>query len=82
MRTTVTLDSDVEQLIRSRMVTLDVSFKTALNDAVRAGAAPRVDLTFTDPVSLGSSQADLTHALRLAGDLEDQERARRMRVAE
>ena len=37
MRTTVTLDPDVERLLKARMRETGVSFKQALNDAVRAG---------------------------------------------
>ncbi|RPI12083.1 MAG: antitoxin [Acidobacteriales bacterium] len=37
MRTTVTLDSDVERLIRDAMRERDISFKEALNDAARTG---------------------------------------------
>ena len=39
MRTTVTLDPDTERLIRRRMRERGVSFKDALNDAIRAGLA-------------------------------------------
>lgn len=37
MRTTVTLDSDVEALLRNVMREKGVSFKQALNEAVRLG---------------------------------------------
>lgn len=37
MRTTVTLDSDVESLIRKAMKQRGQSFKEALNSAIRAG---------------------------------------------
>jgi len=37
MRTTVTLDSDVEQLLRDAMQRRRLSFKEALNQAIRAG---------------------------------------------
>ncbi len=37
MRTTVTLDADTERLLRSAMRERDVSFKAALNDAIRRG---------------------------------------------
>ena len=41
MRTTVTLDPDVERLIRDAMRERDISFKQALNDAVRTGLSPK-----------------------------------------
>lgn len=37
MRTTVTLDADTERLLREAMRERDVSFKSALNDAIRRG---------------------------------------------
>jgi hypothetical protein len=46
MRTTVTLDSDVEQLLRDAMQRTRQSFKKTLNEAVRRGleeAAPSED---------------------------------------
>ena len=51
MRTTVTLDADTERLLRSAMRERDVSFKAALNDAVRRGlrtqAAAEAEPPFT-----------------------------------
>ena len=41
VRTTVTLDDDVVELIRRRMTEKQLSFKRALNQAVRDGAAGR-----------------------------------------
>lgn len=74
MRTTVTLDPDTEQVVRQRMASRGVSFKVALNDAIREGASNRVDVVFsTQPVSLGQPRVDLTKALQIAGDLEDAE---------
>jgi hypothetical protein len=40
VRTTVTLDPDTERLVRNIMRERGVSFKQALNDAIRAGLAP------------------------------------------
>jgi hypothetical protein len=39
MRTTVTLDPDVEQLLRDAMQRRRLSFKDALNEAIRNGLA-------------------------------------------
>ncbi|MFV0427185.1 MAG: antitoxin [Beutenbergiaceae bacterium] len=80
MRTTVTLDSDVEQLIRARMQQ-GVSFKQALNDAIRDGASARGPLPepFQTPTfDMGSASIDLVHGLRVAADLEDAAVAGRM----
>lgn len=41
MRTTVTLDADTEILLRSAMRERNVSFKAALNDAIRRGLRTR-----------------------------------------
>lgn len=41
MRTTVTLDPDVEKLLRDAMRARDVSFKEALNEAARVGLSGR-----------------------------------------
>lgn len=80
MRTTVTLDPDTELAVRELMESRGLSFKQALNDAIRAGlAARRADISFATPVlSLGEPPVDLDHALRVAGDLEDEELVRKM----
>lgn len=82
MRTTVTLDSDTEHLVRERMAAEGVSFKRALNDAIRDGArgAPRADAFHTPAFDMGPPVVDLTHALRVAADLEDDATLERMRA--
>ena len=82
MRTTVTLDADVEAVLRRLMAQRGVSFKRALNDAIRAGAlpAPSEQRSYTRTRDLGTPAVDLTHTLRLAGELEDEELVRRMQV--
>lgn len=74
MRTTVTLDPDTEQVVRQRMAAEGISFKRALNDAIRDGAhdRPRVDVFHTPTFDLGLPAVDLTHANRVAADLEDE----------
>ena len=75
MRTTVTLDPDVEALLKKAMREQDASFKQVLNDALRHGLTqarpgprPRYEpLTF----DLGRPLIDLTKANALAGELED-----------
>ena len=76
MRTTVTLDPDVEaglvKLARER----GLSFAEALNSAVRAGlmATHRASPYRTPARSLGlRAGTDLDQALRLASDIEDAE---------
>ncbi|MHB1139577.1 MAG: antitoxin [Microthrixaceae bacterium] len=81
MRTTVTLDPDTEQLVRRRMKERKVSFKQALNDAIRDGAAGRAPLEpfRTATASLGRSTVNLDRALQVAAELEDDELIRKMR---
>ncbi len=81
MRTTVTLDPDTELLVRRRMQERGVSFKQALNDAIRQGAgAPAGEpAPVTRVVHLGEPTVNLDRALTLAGELEDEELLRRMR---
>jgi hypothetical protein len=81
MRTTVTLDDDVEQLVRQRMAERQVSFKRALNDAIRDGAAGRSELRqfATRTADLGVPVVNLDRALQLAADLESEELVRRQR---
>jgi hypothetical protein len=80
MRTTVTLDEDTEALVRRRMADRKISFKQALNDAIRDGAAPRGDRErFTTVAhSMGAPTVNLDRALQLAGELEDDALAARM----
>ena len=82
VRTTVTLDADTEALIRRLMTERGVSFKRALNDAIRAGAPGRVEpqTPFTDVQPLGQPAVNLDRALTIAGDLEDEELIRRMQA--
>lgn len=49
MRTTVTLDADVEQALREVMARDGVSFKVALNESIRRGLLPRPEYSYTTP---------------------------------
>jgi hypothetical protein len=79
MRTTVTLDSDVEAKLRAVMRERGVSFKVAINDAVRAGltgeAAPRKRFRVKSaPLGL---RINIDKALTIAGEMEDEETLRK-----
>jgi hypothetical protein len=82
MRTTITLDSDVEQLLRNVIRERGISFNDAVNDAIRAGLkgptgkrARFRQQTF----SLGAGQAfRWDKALDMAAALEDEELIRKM----
>jgi len=81
MRTTVTLDDEVVQLIHRRMAEQHVSFKKALNDAIREGASrrPAPPRFTTRTADLGVPSVNLDRALQIAADLEDEELIRRQR---
>jgi hypothetical protein len=80
VRTTVTLDPDVEALVKRAMRERGLTFKQAVNDAIRAGMAsgPRVPQPRFSTHDMGAPLIDVTKALRLAGELEDQELAARL----
>lgn len=81
MRTTVTLDPDTAAIIRQRMHERGVTFKEALNDAIRAGAPRAGGEPFRTPTKdLGTPGVNIDRALALAGELEDEELIRRMRL--
>lgn len=83
MRTTVTLDADTEALLRRHMREKAISFKVALNYAIRAGltAPAGVDDAFrTATTDMGLPTVNLDRALQLAADLEDEELLRRQQV--
>jgi hypothetical protein len=81
VRTTVTLDDDTLALIQRRMRERGVSFKKALNDAVRDGAqgAPSPAPFVTRTADLGVAAINLDRALQLSAELEDEELIRRQR---
>lgn len=83
MRTTVTLDPDTESLVRRLMQRRGISFKQALNDAIRAGDR---EAPSSGPVTrvrhLGRPTVDLDRALQLSGELEDDEIVRKMRTGQ
>ncbi len=81
MRTTVTLDPDVEALIKDLMRERGLSFKEAVNQAVRAGLAPsrRGKRSRTQTFRMGfDPSVPWDQALRLAGELEDEELTRKL----
>ena len=81
MRTTVTLEPEVEALIRRRMQERGVSFKRALNDALRESLAPSTGRPFaTEPADLGTPVVSLDRALQVAAELEDEDLTRKLRA--
>jgi len=80
MRTTITLDPDVDALVRKMMRERGIPFKEAVNEAIRAGMRPRgARARFrTRTYDLGPPAVPLEKALTLAGDLEDEELVRKL----
>ena len=80
MRTTVTLEPDTDAAIRRLMRSRRLSFKAAVNEAIRRGLAPVPDAEppGTIAVSMGTAAIDLDKALRLASQLEDDELLRKL----
>jgi hypothetical protein len=82
VRTTVTLDPDVAQIVRRKMRERSMTFKDAINDAIRSGAdrgAPRPAFR-TATAALGVPTVDLDRALSIAAGLEDDDLIRKMRA--
>jgi hypothetical protein len=84
MRTTVTLDPDVEAKLKATMRERGVSFKVALNEAVRAGLngpAPASRRYRMPTGKLGVRPGiNLDKALSLAAELEDEEIIRKLEL--
>ncbi len=82
MRTTITLDPDVEALVKKTMKERGLSFKQAVNDAIRSslGSAASAEPYDFPSYHMGAPKIDLTHALRAAADLEDEEILRKLRA--
>ncbi|MEW6432369.1 MAG: CopG family transcriptional regulator [Myxococcota bacterium] len=84
MRTTVTLEPDVVAQLKRLMRAKGLSFKDALNQALRAGlSGPSVTgrpVRFPTYAMGQHPGVDLTKALRLAAELEDEEIARKLAI--
>jgi predicted transcriptional regulator len=83
-RTTVTLDPDVKEQLKAVARKRNVSFKVALNDTVRAGLAEgrggrRRFVVDARPMGVKPG-VNLTKALQLAADLEDEEIMRKLEL--
>ena len=85
MRTTLTLDPDLAEKLRTLAREQGISFKAAVNAALRRGLAAGGDSKQT-PYRVASRRLglrpgiDLEHALRLAGELEDAETIRKLEL--
>lgn len=84
MRTTLTLDEDVAEQLKALARRRNLSFKNALNSVLRAGLAAerggsRPYRAPARPMGLRPG-IDLTHALRLAAALDDEEIIRELEL--
>lgn len=84
MRTTITLDDDVAAQLKAVARERDVSFKEAVNSAVRRGLSVEREPSRPYQVpthALGlRSDVDVDKTLRLAGELEDDEIVRKLEL--
>lgn len=74
MRTTITLEPDVQALLKKAMRERGLTFKDAVNQAVRDGLAtpPQKVPPFKQRAfHMGVPRVDLTKALALADELDD-----------
>lgn len=83
MRTTVTLEEDLFRALKQSAHERDVSFKTAINEAIRSGL--RGERRRGKPYRIQARDmglrpgVDLTKANQLAAELEDAELIRKLR---
>jgi hypothetical protein len=83
MRTTLSLESDVDQMLREMMIERGITMKEAVNAAIRAGIRPvsKTNKRFRTPTfSLGVPIVPLEKSLQIAAELEDDELIRKMNL--
>jgi len=81
MRTTVTLDPDSDAIVRRLMRDRKLTFKQALNAAIRAGAPRGSRASFyTRTFDMGEPLIDLDKASHFAAQLEDEEIIRKLEL--
>lgn len=80
MRTTVTLDPENDAAVRRLMRERGLTFKQAVNEAMRQGLAPRsaTGEFRTTTYAMGESTVPIDKAMRLAAELEDEEIIRKL----
>ena len=79
MRTTVTLEPDTDASVRRLMRERGLTFKQAVNEAIRAGTSQPRRRPFRVPTyNMGVPLVPLDKALQLAGELEDEELIRKL----
>ena len=80
MRTTVTLEPDTDAAVRRLMRERGLTFKEAINEAIRQGVAPAPTTKpfETTAHEMGAPAVPVDKALRLAAELEDEEIIRKL----
>jgi hypothetical protein len=80
MRTTITLDPDVDQLLRRAMRDRGTTFRDTVNEAIRSGLRSHKVPPFRQKtVSLGfNPRFNWDKALQMAAELEDEEILKKM----
>ena len=80
MRTTVTLDPDTHAIVQRLMRERSMTFKEAVNEAIRSGASSRRGrrTNRTPTFDMGAPRVAVEGALRLAAELEDEEIRRKL----
>jgi hypothetical protein len=79
VRTTITLDSETEALVKKAMKERNLSFKQVVNDAIRNGLMPQRRSSIELPThDYGPPLINLDKATQLAGELENEEILRKM----
>ena len=79
MQALVNLDPDVEQMLRRKVLERNLDFDQALNETLRAGLSSETGRFVQKTYSRGPALVDLTKALTLGDELEDEETIRKMR---
>jgi|EndMetStandDraft_3_1072993.scaffolds.fasta_scaffold169375_2 hypothetical protein len=80
MRTTVTLDPDTAAIVKSLQQRRGLTFKEAINEAIRSGARSGDDVVEPPQFDMGPQRVDLDHALRILAELEDAETVRKIEM--
>ncbi len=78
MRTTVTLDPDVDVMVKRFMAEQKLTFKEAVNTAIRRGLAEERPGPTFPTLRLGEAYFDIDQAMHVAAELEDEELIRKM----
>jgi len=85
MRTTLTLDPDVEKMISDEVHRVRKPFKQVVNDAIRRGLAPRLSEGPSKPYRVAAHRTKLAPGFdpgsfnRLADELEDEATVSKLR---